>query len=101
MCALVQVNPLCNRRHAIIVYCEHHVMAFLCKGMRRASIRGSQGQPDYIMTEEVEQVRPVAPIAGRKCQGVKVGEGGEEGGGGRPGGYGISMGEVSVSGTRR
>src|SRR5215475_16056067 len=96
MCALVQVNPLCNRRHAIIVYCEHHVIALLCKGMRRPSIRGSQGQPGYIMTEEVEQVRPVAPIAGRKCQGVKAVADTEAVGDGPAGGNGPEGGEAGA-----
>src|SRR5262245_16991150 len=96
MFALVQVNPLCNRRHVIIVYCEHHVIALLYKGMRRPSIRGSQGQPGYIMTEVVEQVRPVAPIAGRKRQGVKVVADAEAVGNCPAGGNGPERGEADT-----
>src|SRR5262245_46500075 len=64
--------------------------------MRRPSIRGSQGQPGYIMTEEVEQVRPVAPIAGRKCQGVKAVADTEAVGDGPAGGNGPEGGEAGA-----
>src|SRR5262245_25780660 len=94
MCALVQVNPLCNRRHAVIIYCEHHVIALLCKGMWRPSIGGSQGQPCYIMTEVVEQVRPVASIACHKRQSVKVVADAEAVGDSPAGGNGPECGEA-------
>jgi hypothetical protein len=69
---LLQIQPGCSRRHAIVVEREQHVIALLRQGVGSTSIRGRHGQPGHIPPQVVEQVRAVAVVARGESEGVEV-----------------------------